>query len=166
MPRRLFNFAASTSLLICLAMMVLWARSYWRDDVFHWRTDHRGVRVSSACGRLAVIIEVEGQLWSDSYGYTEGHDPEQEKQFWPMNFSGFAWRSDCNVVGSYQSVLMPHAAIVIGLAIAPAVWLFVVRRHVGRSRMNVCRCCGYTLTGNISGVCPECGTKIQQAISD
>jgi hypothetical protein len=24
-----------------------------------------------------------------------------------------------------------------------------------------CRACGYNLTGNVSGVCPECGTKIK-----
>lgn len=25
-----------------------------------------------------------------------------------------------------------------------------------------CKKCGYNLTGNVSGVCPECGTKIEQ----
>ena len=25
-----------------------------------------------------------------------------------------------------------------------------------------CRECGYNLTGNVSGVCPECGTEIEQ----
>jgi len=27
-----------------------------------------------------------------------------------------------------------------------------------------CHQCGYDLTGNISGVCPECGSKIQQGM--
>jgi hypothetical protein len=26
---------------------------------------------------------------------------------------------------------------------------------------NLCRKCGYNLTGNVSGICPECGTPIQ-----
>ena len=26
---------------------------------------------------------------------------------------------------------------------------------------NACRHCGYNLTGNTSGICPECGTQIQ-----
>ena len=34
----------------------------------------------------------------------------------------------------------------------------------GRKRHahNLCYACGYNLTGNVSGVCPECGTKIRQ----
>ena len=30
------------------------------------------------------------------------------------------------------------------------------RRH--RRRINHCTACGYNLTGNVSGICPECGT--------
>jgi hypothetical protein len=37
-----------------------------------------------------------------------------------------------------------------------------VRRRVRRSR-NGCLRCGYNLTGNVSGVCPECGTPIRSA---
>ena len=161
MRRRLLNFTAAVSLLSCVAAMVLWTHSYWRDDVFHWRRDRCGVRIASACGRLTVIIESGGQLWSDSYGYTEGRDPGDEKQFWPMNsICGFAWSSERSVVGTYQSVLVPHVAIVTVLAFVPTVWLFVIRRRADRSRMNFCRCCGYNLHGNTSGVCPECGTPI------
>ncbi len=29
-----------------------------------------------------------------------------------------------------------------------------------RRRLGCCRKCGYNLTGNVSGVCPECGTRI------
>lgn len=28
-------------------------------------------------------------------------------------------------------------------------------------RAHLCRTCGYNLTGNVSGVCPECGTAIE-----
>ena len=31
-----------------------------------------------------------------------------------------------------------------------------------RLENGLCLKCGYDLTGNTSGVCPECGTKIQQ----
>ncbi len=36
-------------------------------------------------------------------------------------------------------------------------------RRRKRFAEGACVRCGYNLTGNISGVCPECGTKIQQA---
>jgi len=36
----------------------------------------------------------------------------------------------------------------------------VARQHAERCRREgVCISCGYSLTGNVSGVCPECGTK-------
>jgi hypothetical protein len=35
-------------------------------------------------------------------------------------------------------------------------------RRWRRSRGGLCLKCGYDLTGNVSGVCPECGTKIEQ----
>jgi hypothetical protein len=56
-------------------------------------------------------------------------------------------------------VYIPHwfvaalLAAFLGLVIIRA-W----RRHRGRT--NACRCCGYNLTGNISGRCPECGTPL------
>jgi len=36
-----------------------------------------------------------------------------------------------------------------------------VRRHRRRKR-GLCVKCAYNLTGNVSGTCPECGTKVTQ----
>ena len=54
-------------------------------------------------------------------------------------------------------------AFLAGLfALPPLVWLCTTgrRRLVLRSRRRLGRCagCGYDLTGNVSGVCPECAT--------
>ncbi len=42
----------------------------------------------------------------------------------------------------------------------PTAWLF----HRDRKRIQPghCQMCGYDLTGNVSGVCPECGTKVER----
>ena len=37
------------------------------------------------------------------------------------------------------------------------------RRRQRRRGRGLCIECGYDLTGNMSGVCPECGTKIEKA---
>ena len=37
---------------------------------------------------------------------------------------------------------------------------FLWRRERKRPRPGHCRSCGYNLTGNVSGVCPECGEKV------
>lgn len=33
-------------------------------------------------------------------------------------------------------------------------------RRQRRARLKQCLECGYDLTGNVSGVCPECGTPV------
>jgi hypothetical protein len=48
--------------------------------------------------------------------------------------------------------------VVMGLFSAPLYWLdWWVHRGVGRLKSGECVHCGYNLTGNVSGVCPECG---------
>ena len=50
-------------------------------------------------------------------------------------------------------------------AALPAAWLllFLARRlllPMRRERLGLCRSCGYDLTGNTSGTCPECGKPV------
>ena len=47
--------------------------------------------------------------------------------------------------------------------VAAAMVTFVVLRRCRNStRPGICTCCGYDLTGNVSGICPECGTAIPE----
>ena len=48
---------------------------------------------------------------------------------------------------------MPLLALAIPTAI---LWYW----SFGRVRTGACVSCGYNLTGNVSGICPECGTEI------
>ena len=53
-----------------------------------------------------------------------------------------------------------HLWIVIVLAGAVSACLAVYLRRVDRPfPPEHCKTCGYALTGNVSGVCPECGTE-------
>ena len=74
----------------------------------------------------------------------------------------FGWNGTGRV-----SMLVPWWLIPLGLAYP--LWILV--RHVHRTetrrvrrRLGLCRDCGYNLTGNESGVCPECGTAVVQGI--
>ena len=94
-------------------------------------------------------------------------------EFW--GFSSFSNYSidnprpgQANVVpiyGSYRFYTVPFwfAAMLVG---TPAVLLLPGhvkdRRRMRRARAGCCLTCGYDLTGNESGVCPECGVKIEQ----
>ena len=63
--------------------------------------------------------------------------------------------------GEYRMAI-PHWFITLIFAILPTIWLYKwnKRRKLGP---NACPSCGYDLTGNTSGVCPECGERIQEA---
>lgn len=59
--------------------------------------------------------------------------------------------------------------ILAALLLSAILMFFVGRRslRLGRSlrqldRPDVCSNCGYNLTGNESGTCPECGTEVKQ----
>ena len=49
-------------------------------------------------------------------------------------------------------------AVLFGLLPAARAWRWTRRR--GRRADGTCRRCGYDLTGNVSGVCPECGEAV------
>ena len=60
----------------------------------------------------------------------------------------------------WPDVRLIYLLVPVGLgasAISVAVWRIIVRKRELKGR---CRKCGYNLTGNVSGVCPECGTEV------
>ena len=61
---------------------------------------------------------------------------------------------------------IPYWIIAVGLAILPALWLAALCRRQTRLVAGGCVACGYNLTGNTSGICPECGTPVGQARVD
>jgi len=69
-----------------------------------------------------------------------------------------------NTPPTYWAIAFPLWMVAIITLIAPSTLLFYpfVRSH-WRRRYGRCTGCGYSLTANISGVCPECGTAIFQA---
>jgi hypothetical protein len=48
------------------------------------------------------------------------------------------------------------------LAILPAILILarIILSGWPARRKGLCECCEYNLTGNVSGICPECGTPI------
>jgi len=44
--------------------------------------------------------------------------------------------------------------------LAPLIRAILLTRQLRRRRQGHCGNCGYSLTGNVSGVCPECGTPV------
>jgi hypothetical protein len=67
------------------------------------------------------------------------------------------------LIPAMLAVSVPNWLAVLISASPVAVLLIRFRRTTRagvRHRANLCSACGYNLTGNVSGVCPECGTPI------
>lgn len=87
-----------------------------------------------------------------------------------VSIVGLSWLLD--VMASYFGWYIPSGRVgMLSLAVTMFVVLFVpylVARYVHHKvrwrrleDANLCVACGYDLTGNVSGRCPECGTACQ-----
>jgi hypothetical protein len=66
---------------------------------------------------------------------------------------------EVSVLFSVGGIVMCLTLAFVGLIVS---WDFMMSgRHVRRGRLHICRQCDYDLTGNESGVCPECGLPVQ-----
>ena len=54
------------------------------------------------------------------------------------------------------SIVFPHWFLILIFAMLPAIW-FIKWRKRHKLGPNACPSCGYDLTGNTTGTCPECG---------
>jgi len=65
---------------------------------------------------------------------------------------------------SYWAVTCPMWVLMVpAILLVPVSWAVSTLRRAVRSRAGRCRSCGYDLTGNTSGVCPECGATVRDA---
>ncbi len=74
------------------------------------------------------------------------------------------WYADNELTTWHEVLCLPHAlatSVLAGIPLAYFTSLAARRRH--RRRHHRCQRCAYDLTGNTSGVCPECGTAISTA---
>ena len=81
-----------------------------------------------------------------------------------VQYGGFKWETKLFRTGPFggdwDTLVIPSWLIVIVSSILPgrsAFRWFLVRQ---RRLKNRCPVCGYNLTANTSGVCPECGTAV------
>jgi hypothetical protein len=73
-----------------------------------------------------------------------------------------AWHGDC---GDFKRMASTAFVILAGVAVPEASAVALLFRRPWpwrREKFGVCRHCGYNLTGNVSGTCPECGTAMAE----
>jgi hypothetical protein len=187
--RRLFNLAAAVSLVLCVAMVTLWVRSYRRKydiDMLQYgqRTganldwvshDLRSQSGAVVAWRLRVPASPMQEYISMRVGEPVGPFPLGLHYGWPnrpfhdsfgtirqvgSEVMGFAFASQSNSNESFVGVIGPDWFLVAIFAALPAGWTI----HYWRRRYrgpDHCSVCGYDLRATPER-CPECGT-VQQA---
>jgi hypothetical protein len=162
--RRSLNLAQwGPGAVVSLAALVLvsysWSRSRWHRDTL-------AVPVSYVS---SVFVESRGSVMRFGHAYDEALPvygrlrltseptrslPSYLRPSWGLSIARYGRTR----IGGTVSV--PYWVLAALLSISPAVTLARGYRRYRREGASRCLTCGYDLTGNVSGVCPECGTRI------
>ena|SRR5687768_5256213 len=152
---RLLNLLTALSLLLCVAVAVLWARTHLVADTY--RT--AGTEIVSVEGGLAVVHGTNAYAIERGYRSTQPDDAafgvsmaffDRGRRTW--GGGGFAYASR---VDGTRMLFVPYWAPAGLFALLPAVR---AARHYRRPRRRPghCAACGYDLHASPHR-CPECG---------
>jgi hypothetical protein len=139
------NLAVVASLVLCVAASLIWANTRLVVE----QSTYRDLDIRMRIGRGQVSVE-----WPNPSG-ANTRSPEILKR---AGF-GFERTSTVGVFGHERSALWAPTWLLWAIFIYPPVWWFL-RRGWHHAKPGLCTACGYNLTGNTSGTCPECGTAV------
>ena len=169
MRRRLLNLLTALSLLLFVAVVTLWVRSYRVNDRLNiWPVgaspggaECRSYNLRSGKGGMAFWISSRNGPPAPRYVVTWSHNaaywyPMQAKEadgnMTRWNRLGFELRNHPR----WFSVTLPYWPPAAALAALPALRLAGFVRRRKRVKRGLCPNCGYDLRAT-PGRCPECG---------
>ena len=132
----------------CVLLAVLWTTSHLVTVTF----DGSHVHLNLSEGNVSMFIYRQPTLggfpWGKGWNVYRGFPPLI------VDTGGyFTWR------GRAIMMRLPLGVLIVMLVV-PTI---VLARPDRRAWVGHCKRCAYDLTGNVSGVCPECGTKCENA---
>jgi hypothetical protein len=152
--RRLFASISVLSLILSLATVGLWARSYWRSDQVA-----QVVRNASEM-RQSVTLSETGYVIITHFTAAPTHFPDTQSGWAYYNVDahrdvrlkyGFFFRRDS------FAIQLAHWMFALLFALAPVWWVIgPYRRQSKRRKLGLCLTCGYDLRASPER-CPECG---------
>jgi hypothetical protein len=149
------------SLVLCVATAGFWVRSYSVLEAVEFRKPFSGI-LGWSRGEIAVGLTVHG-VPRAGFQYTATRATfslaEKARGEFGSNRSevgGIIWGREPR---GNKWIVLPCWIIATITAITPALWLGRAVRQRLRVRPGFCSC-GYNLTANVSGVCPECGMAV------
>ena len=174
--RKLLKVISWLSLIACVGIALIWARSYWREDhISIERTN--GVFVASGHGLVAMgsehTIAIFGTCESNPYiinpiplanhltcrwvNAAISLDPDFGAK--RIGWHDWEWNycHDGDVIHSGDQLIFPYWLLVVLFAATPFFRLFGQIRASRRYSSGCCQQCGYDLRATPDR-CPECGT--------
>jgi hypothetical protein len=146
---------------LCVIIAVVWLASvfvevgcYIGDQAYS--VGLRTGELTISANELRDPLRHRAAYYSDVWVYWH-NQPKWTMVTWPQ--VGGPWVLGGYCVYSYRWTVYIPCWLLLGIAAIPTALLWWRRRR--RYSPGHCRECGYNLTGNTSGRCPECGSPIQ-----
>jgi hypothetical protein len=152
MKRRLFNLAAAVSLVMMLAVVVLWVRSYRKLDA----GDQDGFTVIGP-DSVWSVVSVSGGA---AVLRIRDHSDAKASSFEWMGIRYTRNRSKSG--GELLSIAARYWQLCLLAAVVPLIFVACrlhERRELRRRHIGHCPHCGYDLRATPDR-CPECGTSV------
>jgi len=171
MRRKLFNVASVLLLLLCVATVLTFvvpARSWPRKPT---PTDSL-VEIREGVIVVYIVKPVPNEIGpsvNDTSAFHSWKANIENRQTTVLGYrshplDAYTMFKDGEVHGIYYGTRREVTIPIFGIAVVfLALFSFeavVYWRRTRRRDQFTCTCCNYNLTGNISGVCPECGTAV------
>lgn len=135
-PSRVRRILKLAGVMVCALMLLLWATTFFWEFVYSDTKRSFGFGPGFFC---VVSIPI------GSHGWNVLPAGSSTPTWWPIPQLS---RVDCHI---------PFSFLLLVTAIPTAILYRRDRRHPP----GHCQTCGYDLTGNESGICPECGTACE-----
>ncbi len=168
----ILNLGAAVSLVLCIGVTAVWARSLARFDDLCWTTPTSCTNVVSLRGKLHVqVASASAPLWPTGRQWDALPAKNVRYNSGPYQWeaSGFAGGFRTNRFGKTSTaervLVTPYWFLLLITMILPGLWASGARRKRimrRRAARGLCLHCGYDLRGSI-GRCPECGSPDRQS---
>ena len=169
MRRRLLNLLTVGSLLLCVAVCVLWVRSYRVTDVLVVTWPNGRAIFQTGRGGLGGAVALGGDFSGEVgvslrrvtptrhrlHALAEIYQVSEQPTWWAGGGGGYVIGGLRSPPRSYYAVVVP-CWLVAGAALCPTV-LHVLRRTRRQEQGHACPACGYDVRATPDR-CPECGT--------